>query len=92
MIMATVNLAACKIAAVLFGFSRWQTLPAVGLLNVVFAAFSGLWGVLVIDMFQFFIKMSAVIAAAYFAVTSAAGGRAERAGGKTLPRAKARAA
>jgi len=67
-IMATVNLAACKIAAVLFGFQRWQTLLAVGLLNVVFAAHSGLWGVLVIDMIQFFIKMSAVIAAAYFAV------------------------
>ncbi len=69
MIMATVNLAACKIAAILFGFDRWQTLLAVGLLNVVFAAHSGLWGVLVIDMIQFFIKMSAVIAAAYFAVT-----------------------
>jgi len=68
-IMATVNLAACKIANVLFGLNRWQTLAAVGLLNVVFAAHSGLWGVLVIDMVQFFIKMSAVIAAAYFAVT-----------------------
>lgn len=68
MIMATVNLAACKIANILFGLSRWQTLLAVGLLNVVFAAHSGLWGVLVIDMFQFFIKMTAVIAAAYFAV------------------------
>ncbi len=69
MIMATVNLAACKIAAILFGLERWQTLLAVGLLNVVFATHSGLWGVLVIDMIQFFIKMSAVIAAAYFAVT-----------------------
>src|SRR3982750_1630482 len=69
MIMATVNLAACKIAAILFGLERWQTLLAVGILNVVFATHSGLWGVLVIDMFQFFIKMSAVIAAAYFAVT-----------------------
>jgi SSS family solute:Na+ symporter len=67
-IMASVNLAACKIAAVLFGFERWQTLLFVGLLNVVFATHSGLWGVLVIDMVQFFIKMSAVIAAAYFAV------------------------
>ena len=67
-IMATVNLAACKIAAVMFGFSRWETLLAVGLLNVIFAAHSGLWGVLVIDMIQFFVKMSAVIAAAYFAV------------------------
>jgi Na+/proline symporter len=70
MIMATVNLAACKIAGVLFGLERWQTLLGVGLLNVVFAAHSGLWGVLVIDMIQFFIKMSAVIAAAYFAVNA----------------------
>jgi solute:Na+ symporter, SSS family len=68
MIMATVNLAACKIAAVLFGLERWQTLSMVGLLNVVFAAHSGLWGVLVIDMIQFFVKMTAVTAAAYFAV------------------------
>ncbi len=69
-IMATVNLAACKIAGVLFGLERWQTLLGVGALNVVFAAHSGLWGVLVIDMIQFFIKMSAVIAAAYFAVNA----------------------
>ncbi|MGA8026380.1 MAG: sodium:solute symporter family protein [Bryobacteraceae bacterium] len=68
MIMASVDLAAVKIASVLFGLSRWETLLGVGLLNVVFAAYSGLWGVLVIDMFQFFIKMAAVIAAAYFAV------------------------
>ncbi|HJY08729.1 MAG TPA: hypothetical protein VJ323_20590, partial [Bryobacteraceae bacterium] len=68
LIMATVNLAACKIAGILFGLERWQTLLFGGLLNVVFAAHSGLWGVLVIDMIQFFIKMTAVIAAAYFAV------------------------
>ena len=67
-IMASVNLAACKIAAIMFGLERWQTLLGIGALNVVFAAHSGLWGVLVIDMIQFFIKMSAVIAAAYFAV------------------------
>lgn len=69
MIMATVNLAACKIAAILFGLDRWQTLLFVGFLNVIFAAHSGLWGVLVIDMIQFFIKMTAVIAAAYFALS-----------------------
>lgn len=68
-IMASVNLAACKIAGVLFGFERWQTLLVVGLLNVVFAAHSGLWGVLVIDMIQFFIMMGSVIAAAWFAVS-----------------------
>ncbi len=72
-IMATVNLAAVKIANVLFGLHDWQTLIFVGLLNVVFAAHSGLWGVLVIDMIQFFIKMSAVIAAAYFAVRAVGG-------------------
>jgi solute:Na+ symporter, SSS family len=68
MIMATVNLAACKIAGILFGLERWQTLLFVGVLNVAFAAHSGLWGVLVIDMIQFFIKMTAVIAAAWFAL------------------------
>ena len=72
-IMASVNLAACKIAGILFGLDRWQTLLMVGLLNVVFAAHSGLWGVLVIDMIQFFIKMTAVIAAAYFAVKQVGG-------------------
>ncbi len=70
MIMATVNLAACKIAGVLFGLERWQTLLGVGVLNVAFAAHSGLWGVLVIDMIQFGIKMSAVIDAAWFAVNA----------------------
>src|SRR5438128_863359 len=67
-IMATVNLAAVKIAGILFGLPRWQTLAALGVLNVVFAAHSGLWGVLVIDMIQFFLKMTAVTAAAYFAL------------------------
>src|SRR6266550_4305550 len=72
-IMATVTLAACKIAAILFGLERWQTLLICGVLNVVFAAHSGLWGVLVIDMIQFFVKMTAVIAAAWFAVQHVGG-------------------
>jgi Na+/proline symporter len=73
MIMATVMLAACKIAAILFGLERWQTLLLCGVLNVIFAAHSGLWGVLVIDMIQFFVKMTAVIAAAWFAVKHVGG-------------------
>ncbi len=72
-IMATVNLAACKIAAIMFGLNRWETLAAVGLLNVVFAALTGLWGVLIIDMIQFFTMMTAVIAAAFFAVRAVGG-------------------
>ena len=71
-IMANVTLAACKIANILFGMPRWETVLICGLLNVVFAAYSGLWGVLVIDMIQFIIKMTAVIAAAYFALVAVA--------------------
>jgi SSS family solute:Na+ symporter len=71
-IMAMVTLAACKIANILFGLPPWQTILVCGILNVVFAAHSGLWGVLVIDMVQFFIKMTAVIAAAYFSLKQVA--------------------
>ncbi len=71
-IMAMVTLAACKIANILFGLPPWQTILVCGILNVVFAAHSGLWGVLVIDMVQFFIKMTAVIAAAYFSLLEVA--------------------
>jgi SSS family solute:Na+ symporter len=71
-IMAMVTLAACKIANILFGMPPWQTIVLCGVLNVVFAAHSGLWGVLVIDMVQFFIKMTAVIAAAFFALKEVA--------------------
>src|SRR5579884_605489 len=71
-IMGTVTLAACKIANILFGLHPWQTILICGALNVVFAAHSGLWGVLVIDMVQFFIKMTAVVAAAFFALKEVA--------------------
>ena len=67
-IMGMVTLAACKIANILFGLPAWQTIILTGILNVAFAAHSGLWGVLVIDMIQFFIKMTAVFAAAWFSL------------------------
>ena len=67
-IMGMVTLAACKIANILFGMPAWQTIVVCGILNVAFAAHSGLWGVLVIDMVQFFIKMTAVFAAAWFSL------------------------
>jgi SSS family solute:Na+ symporter len=67
-IMGMVTLAACKIANILFGMPAWQTIVICGVLNIFFAAHSGLWGVLVIDMVQFFIKMTAVFAAAWFSL------------------------
>ena len=71
-IMGMVTLAACKIANILWGMPPWQTILICGVLNVVFAAHSGLWGVLVIDMLQFLIMMTAVIAAAYFSLVAVA--------------------
>ena len=68
MIMATVNLAAAKIANVLLGWPIGQTLLICSIINVVFAATSGLWGVLVTDFIQFGIAMTGSFAAAYYAV------------------------
>ena len=67
-IMSTVNLAAAKIANVLLGWPMWQTLATCAVINVAFASIAGLWGVLVTDMFQFGIAMTASVAAAYFAL------------------------
>src|SRR5688572_10152436 len=67
-IMATVNLAAAKIANVLLGWPMWQTLLVCALINVAFAATSGLWGVLVTDFIQFGIAMGASVAAAVYAL------------------------
>jgi Na+/proline symporter len=66
--MATVNLAAAKIANVLLGWSMGQTLLVCGLLNVAFAATSGLWGVLVTDFIQFGIAMAGSFLAAVYAL------------------------
>jgi solute:Na+ symporter, SSS family len=67
-IMATVNLAAAKIANVLLGWPIWQTLVVCSGINVFFAATSGLWGVLVTDFIQFGVAMAGSIAAAVYAV------------------------
>jgi Na+/proline symporter len=67
-IMATVNLAAAKIANIVLGWPTWQTLLICAGLNIVFAATSGLWGVLVVDMIQFGIAMAGAFALAYYAL------------------------
>ena len=67
-IIASVNLAAVKIANVILGWPRGQTLVVCAVLDVAFAATSGLWGVLVTDFIQFGIAMTGAFAAAYFAL------------------------
>lgn len=67
-IMASVNLAAAKIANVLLGWPIGRTLVACSILNVLFAATAGLWGVLVTDFIQFGIAMGGSFAAAFYAL------------------------
>ncbi len=67
-IMATVNLAGAKIANVVLGWPMTRTLVVLALLNVAFAATSGLWGVLVTDLIQFGIAMTGSVAAAVYAL------------------------
>jgi Na+/proline symporter len=68
-IMASVTLAAAKIANVMLGWSRLQTVVVCGLICVVFSALAGLWGVLASDLVQFVIAMIGVFAAAYVALS-----------------------
>ncbi len=73
-IMASVNLAAVKIANVVLGWPMGKTLVICSVLNVAFAATSGLWGVLVTDFFQFGIAMTGAFAVAYFSLKQSAVG------------------
>ena len=68
-IMATVTLAAIKIAGALLGLDPYTTVALAALLTMVYATTSGLWGVLVTDLFQFVLAMIGSVAAAYYAVT-----------------------
>jgi Na+/proline symporter len=68
-IMASVTLAAVKIANVMLGWSRLQTVIVCGLICIVFSALAGLWGVLASDLIQFTIAMIGVFAAAYVALS-----------------------
>ena len=68
-IMASVTLAAVKIANVMLGWSRLQTVIVCGLICIFFSAISGLWGVLASDMVQFAIAMVGVFTAAYVALS-----------------------
>ncbi len=75
-ILGWVNLAMVKILQLLFGIGKFEALLIVlGLIALTSAisTLSGLWGVLVTDMFQFVVKMSMVIILAVFAVQAVGG-------------------
>ena len=68
MIMATVNLAAIKIAGVLLGADKYTTVIVAGTVTVIYSATSGLWGVVMTDLLLFGIAMIGAFGAAYYAV------------------------
>jgi Na+/proline symporter len=68
MIMATVNLAAIKIAGVLLGLDKYTTVLLAGAVTVLYSATSGLWGVVVTDLLLFVVAMAGSIAAAVYAL------------------------
>jgi len=67
-IMATVNLAAAKIANIVLGWPMGRTLLFCSVITIFFASVAGLWGVLVTDSIQFTITMTGTFAVAYFAL------------------------
>jgi SSS family solute:Na+ symporter len=68
MIMAPVTLAAIKIGGVLRGVGKYEVVLLAGAVTVLYSATSGLWGVVVTDLFLFVIAMVGSVAAAYFAL------------------------
>ena len=74
MIMATVNLAAAKIANIVLGWPMGRTLLVCSVITIFFASVSGLWGVLVTDSIQFMITLTGSFATAYFALSHPAVG------------------
>jgi Na+/proline symporter len=77
-IMSAVTLAAVKIANVLLGWGRLETIVVGGTACVIIAAFTGLWGVLVTDLLQFVLAMAGVIIAAVVSLRQpAVGGMAQ---------------
>jgi len=75
-ILGWVNLAMVKILQLILGVDKWQALMIVlGLIALTsfISTLSGLWGVLVTDVFQFVIKMGMVTALAVFAIQAVGG-------------------
>jgi Na+/proline symporter len=75
-IMGWVNLAMVKILVLIFGITKIEALWIVFgimILTAMISTLSGLWGVLVTDLFQFVLKMGMMIILAWFAVGAVGG-------------------
>lgn len=75
-VLSWVNLAMVKILMIVFPIDKIQALQIVlgmMLITALISTLSGLWGVLVTDLFQFVLKMGMVIVLAYYAVKAVGG-------------------
>lgn len=75
-IMGWVNLAMVKILTLILGIGKLEAIEVcigIMVLTASISTLSGLWGVLVMDLFQFVLKMGMVIALAVFAVEAVGG-------------------
>ncbi len=75
-IMGWVNLAMVKILMMIFGITKLQALLlvfAIMMVTALISTLSGLWGVLVTDLFQFVLKMGMMIILSFFAVRAVGG-------------------
>ncbi len=90
-IMGWVNLAIVKILMLVLGITKVQALLialVIMALTASISMLSGLWGVLVTDLFQFVLKMGMVIVLAVFAVRSLGGMRGLVAGVRSVDAAR----
>lgn len=91
-IMGWVNLAMVKILMLTFGVTKLQALLLVFgimLVTALISTLSGLWGVLVADLFQFALMMGMMIVLAFFAVDAVGGMAGLKAGLLDLDAARA---
>lgn len=72
-IMATVTLAAVKIGSALFDWKPLTSILLCIVVTAIYSAMSGLWGVIVTDLFQFVFAMVGSVALACYAVDKAGG-------------------
>ncbi len=75
-VMGWVNVAMVKIFKMIFGINQIQALLVtlgIMLLTSCFSILSGLWGVLVMDLFQFVLMMGVMVSLAIFAVHAVGG-------------------
>ncbi len=68
LIMASVSLAAIKLGTVLLGLTPLHTVLITGIITVIYSMLGGLRGVLITDVFQFFLSVTGALVAAIVAV------------------------